>query len=151
MQQQSVQQMFEAADTNGDGTISQTEFENFYNKFMGTNSTTGTSRSSSTTAAADQLFQELTGSSGSGQMTQTQFASALKQMMSQKAQGNHHHHHGASADGTTSNGTSQSATSSSAASNNATTWLEAILAATNQPATGQSTASQNNGGIEFIA
>ena len=146
MQQMLIQQMFQAADANGNGTVSKTEFENFYNQFMGANSTPGSA--SSTRAAADQLYQQLN-TTGNG-LTQSQFASAVKLMMSEKAQGHHPHHLGTSASGTAGTTTSsQSATSS--ASKNPTTWLQTILASADQNATGSSAPSQSNGGIEFIA
>ena len=146
MQQLLIQQMFHAADANGDGIISKAEFENFYNQFMGANSTPASSPS--TTAAADQLYQQLN-PSGHG-LTLSQFASAVKQMMAQKAQGHSHLPRGARAGGAAHSGApSQSAASS--ASSNPTTWLESILAAGNQNATGQTASSQNSGGMEFIA
>ena len=143
MQQMLIQQMFQSADTNGDGTLSKTEFENFYNQFTGANSTPG----SSTTAAADQLYQQLN-TTGAG-LTQGQFASAVKQMMSEKTEGNHRHH-GTRAGGTAGS-TGSTQTPASSASKNPTTWLETILTSTNHSATGQSASSQSNGGIEFIA
>jgi hypothetical protein len=146
-QQQFVQQLFQAAGGSG-GTISETQFENFYNQFMGTTSqTTGTAQAS--TAAADQLFQQVN-ATGNGQMTLSQFATALQQMMAQKAQGHyHHHHHRSSVSGSTNNNSSANSTSS--ASNNSVTLLGQVLANANQSSTGQSTASQNNGGVEFTA
>jgi hypothetical protein len=145
MQQLLIQQMFQAADTNGDGVISKTEFENFYNQFMGVNSASGASPA--TTAAADQLYEQFN-TTGNG-LTLSQFASAVKLMMSQRAQG-HHHHRGAGA-GATANSGAASPSATRPASNNPTTWLQRILAAGNQNAPGQSAAAQNNGGIEYTA
>ena len=145
MQQLLIQQMFQAADTNGDGVISKTEFENFYNQFMGTNSASGASPA--TTAAADQLYQQFN-TTGNG-LTLSQFASAVKLMMSQRAQG-HHHHRGTGADATAHSGTA-SPSATGPASNNSTTWLQRILAAGNQNTPGQSAPAQNNGGIEYTA
>jgi hypothetical protein len=145
-QQQFVQQLFQAAGGSS-GTISKTQFENFYNQFMGTTSqTTGTAQAS--TSAADQLFQQVN-TTGNGQMTLSQFATALQQMMAQKAQGHYHHHHRSNVSESTNNNSSANTTSS--ASNRPVTLLEQILANANQSSTGQSTASQNNGGIEFTA
>ncbi len=144
MQQMLIQQMFQAADTNGNGTVSKTEFENFYNQFMGGNSTS----TSSTTAAADQLFQQLS-PTGAG-LSQSQFASAVKQMTAEKAQGHPHHHQGTNVSGATGSAVS-SASATSSAPKTSTAWLQSILASSNQNAAGQSVASQSNGGIEFIA
>jgi hypothetical protein len=145
MQQLLIQQMFQAADTSGNGTISKSEFENFYSQFMGANSTSGAS--ASTTAAADLLYQQFN-TTGNG-LTLSQFAGAVKQMMSQRAQG-HHHHHGTDASGTANSSTS-SPSATRPASNNPTTWLQTILAAGNPNAPGQSAPVQNNGGMEYTA
>lgn len=131
MQQMLIQQMFQSADTSGNGTISKSEFEKFYNQFMGANSTPGSP--SSTTAAADQLYQQLN-TTGNG-LTLGQFTTAVKLMMSQKAQGQRHLH-GVGAAGT--------------GSTNPTTLLQQMLAAGNQNTTAQSAPAQT-GGIEFIA
>jgi hypothetical protein len=146
MQQLLIQQMFQGADTNGDGTISKTEFENFYNQFMGANPTSRAS--ASTTAAADQLYQQLN-TTGNG-LTLSQFAIAVKLMMSQRAQGHHHHHQGTGASGT-ANSSTLSPSATGPASNNPTTWLQTMLAAGNPNAPGQSAPVQNNGGIEYTA
>lgn len=145
MQQMLIQQMFQSADANGNGTISKSEFENFYNQFMGANS--ASAPSSATTAAADQLYQQLN-TTGNG-LTLNQFGTAVKLMMSQKAQGQYHLHHGAGAGGTVNSSTAPTGATVTAASN-PTTWLQQILAAGNQNATAQSAPAQS-GGIEFIA
>ncbi len=129
MQQMLIQQMFQSADTNGTGTISKSEFENFYSQFMGANSTP----SSSTTAAADQLYGQLN-TSGNG-LTLSQFTSAVKLMMAQKAQGSRQFH-----------GTGATRTASS----NPTTWLQQMLAGGNANASAQSSPAQS-GGMEYIA
>jgi hypothetical protein len=146
MQQMLIQQMFQSADANGNGTISKSEFENFYNQFMGANS--ASAPSSATTAAADQLYQQLN-TAGNG-LTLSQFTTAVKLMMSQKAQGHPHHRHGTVAGGTANSGTA-SPSATGTASSNPTTWLQQILAAGNQNATAHSSPAQNSGGIEFIA
>jgi len=59
MQQQLIQQLFQAAGgSSNNGTISETQFENFYNRFMGTTSQTAGATQASK-AAADQLFQQV--------------------------------------------------------------------------------------------
>jgi hypothetical protein len=144
MQQILTQQMFQAADTNGDGVISKAEFENFYRQFMGSNSTS----ESSATAAADELYQQLN-VTGHG-LTLSQFASAVKLMISQKVHGQTHHQHGAGVSGAANNAApSQSAASS--ASNNSATWLKKLLASANQTTAGQTSSGRSNGGMEFMA
>jgi hypothetical protein len=138
--------MFQATDANGDGVVSKAEFENFYNQFMGASSTSGSSPSTMA-AAADRLYQQLS-VTGNG-LTQSQFASAVKLMMSQKAQGLPPHH-GLGVGGTAGSVGSSLAAASSASINSAT-WLEKILASGNQNATGQTASAQNNGSMEFIA
>jgi len=145
MQQILIQQMFHAADANGNGVISKTEFENFYKQFMGANSTPESA--ASTKASADQLYQQLN-VSGNG-LTVSQFASAVKLMMSEKAQG-HLHRQGTSAGGTVGSAAPYPSAASAAAKKPAT-WLGTILASANQDAAGQAAPPQNNGGIEFIA
>jgi hypothetical protein len=144
MQQILTQQMFQAADTNGDGVISKAEFENFYKQFMGSNSTCG----SSTTAAADELYQQLN-VTGNG-LTLSQFASAVKLMISQKVHGQTHHQHGAGVSGTANN-TAPSQSAASSASNNSATWLEKLLASANQTTAGQVSSGRGNGSMEFVA
>ncbi len=131
MQQMLIQQMFQSADTTGSGTISKSEFEKFYGQFMGANSTSGSA--SSTTAAADQLYQQLN-TTGNG-LSLGQFTTAVKLMMSQKSQG-HRHLHGTAAGAT--------------ASSNPATSLQQMLAAGNRNTTAQSAPAQS-GGIEFMA
>jgi hypothetical protein len=144
MQQMLIQQMFQAADSNGNGAVSKTEFEKFYNQFMDGNSTP----TAQTTTAADQLYQQLS-PTGAG-LSQSQFASAVKQMMAQKAQGHADHHHGMNVSGTADSPAS-SASATSAAAKTPTAWLQSVLASANQNAAGQSVASQSSGSMEFIA
>jgi hypothetical protein len=143
MQQMLIQQMFQAADANGDGMVSKTEFENFYNHFMGANASPG---APSSTAAADQLFQQLN-ATGNG-LTQSQFASAVKIMMSQKAQGQAQNR--AAGLGGAASGAAATSNGISTASAGSTTWLEKLLAS-NQNAAAQTGGAQSSGSLEFIA
>jgi len=70
--QDPMQQLFTAMDTDGDGSVSQTEMESYIEDQGGTQT------------QADQLFQSLD-TSGSGALSESQ--------MAQAAQTNHHHHH----------------------------------------------------------
>jgi hypothetical protein len=145
MQQQLSQTLFKAADTNGDGTISKSEFESFYTKFMGA---TSQSQVATQTAAADQLFQQLD-TQGIGQLNATQFAAALKQIMSQQAHG-HHHHHVTGAVGAVAQGASQS--NASSAAGNPAALLNGLFSTAPAPsATAQASLPQNSGSLEFTA
>lgn len=149
MQQQLAQQLFQVAGGSPGGTISQAQFDSFYNQFMGTTSqTTGPGQ----TSAADRLFQQVN-STGNGQLTLSQFAAALKLMMAQNGQGLHHPHHAGSATGAAANGASQNASQSSgsSASNSTTAMLGQLLAAANQNGAAQSAQPQHGKGIEFVA
>jgi hypothetical protein len=141
MQQMLIQKMFQAADTDGDGVVSKAEFENFYQQFMGTDSMSGSS--SSATAAADRLFEQVS-VAGHG-LTESQFATAVKLMISQKTQGRIHPHPGVSAGAAAPEGVAASAV------NNPTSWLEKLLASTNRDTAGQTASAQNSGSLEFIA
>jgi Ca2+-binding EF-hand superfamily protein len=81
-----VQQLFSAMDTNGDGTVSQSEMESYVEGVGGTQ------------AQADSLYNAInqTAPAGSttGGITESQMASAASQgSQTQAAQGGHHHHH----------------------------------------------------------
>jgi hypothetical protein len=145
MQQQLTQNLFQSADTNGDGSISKSEFEAFYDKFMGANSQTQASQ----TAAADQLFQQFD-TQGTGQLNATQFAAALKQMIAQQPQGHHgHHHRGVGAVGAAAQGASQS-NAASASGNPAALFSGLVSSAPAQNAATASAQAQA-GSLEFIA
>ena len=148
MQQLLIQQMFQAANTSGNGVISKSEFEDFYNKFMGANSTP----SPAMTAAADQLYQQFN-TTGKG-LTLSQFGSAVKLMMSQRAQGHQHHAPipGATASSAATAGSAApSAGVTGPAPNSPTPWLQRFFAAGNEDAAGQSAPAQSNGGMEYTA
>jgi hypothetical protein len=145
------------------GTISEVQFENFYNQFMNGRSAQNSSTiSAQTKTAADQLYQQL-GTSGNG-LTQAQFATALKQMMAQKSQAHHyHHHHGAVTGGSTgsqnasqngvvtgdasgSQNVSQNGASSgtnSSATDSSTDVLAILLVSVSESVTSQSAQSKN--------
>ena len=143
MQQQLSQTLFKAADVNGNGSISKSEFESFYSKFMGATSQT---QSASQTAAADQLFQQLD-TQGAGKLNSTQFAAALKQMMTQQAHGPHH---AAGAAASVTQGASQS--NASPAADNATALLDGLFSTTRtQKVTTHASLPQNSGSLEFTA
>ena len=72
--QDPAQQLFSAKDSDGDGSVSQTEMESYIENQGGTQ------------AQADQLFQSLD-TSGSGGLSESQMAGAAKAR-------HHHHHHG---------------------------------------------------------
>jgi hypothetical protein len=164
-QQHWIQQLFQAAGGTNGGTISETQFENFYNQFMnGRSAQNGTTISTQTKAAADELYQQFD-SSGNG-LTQTEFAAALKQMMAQKAQGHRHHHHHDSATGAASgsqnapqnaasSGTNSSVANSSAAdsstTNGSTDVLAILLVAVSESGASQSVQLQDSVSIEFTA
>jgi Ca2+-binding EF-hand superfamily protein len=82
-----VQQLFSAMDTNGDGTVSQSEMESYIEGVGGTQT------------QADALYNAINqnGSSASGStsgITESQMASAASpSQQTQAAQGGHHHHH----------------------------------------------------------
>jgi hypothetical protein len=87
-------------------------------------------------------------------MTLSQFATALKQMLAQRAQGHdHHHHHGASAGVANSSSASQNVSQNNAPSGSSSlaTLLESFLGTGSQKGTGQPGQSQNSGGVEFTA
>jgi hypothetical protein len=136
MQQQLSQTLFKTADTNGNGSISKSEFESFYTKFMGA---TSQSQTAAQTAAADQLFQQLD-TQGTGRLNATQFGVALKQIMSQQAHG---HPHAAGA-------TAQSA-ALAAAGNPAASFNGLFSTAAAQNVTAQAAQPQNAGSLEFTA
>ena len=75
--QDPLSQLFSAMDSNGDGTISQSEMESYIQSQGGTS------------AEADALYSGLNQGS-TGNLTQTQLASDLQQA---HATGSHHHHH----------------------------------------------------------
>ena len=84
-----LSQLMSAVDTDGDGTISQSELETFIEGKGGTQ------------GEADALFSGLGGQNGSGNLTQSQLSNDLQQASLSPMHGHHHGHHhghGASAD-----------------------------------------------------
>lgn len=83
-----LSQLVSAIDTDGDGTISQSELETYIEGKGGTQ------------GQADALFSGLSGQNGSGNLTQSQLSNDLQQASLSPMHGHHHghHHHGASAD-----------------------------------------------------
>lgn len=86
-----VQALFSAMDSNGDGTVTQSEMENYIQQQGGTQS------------QADKLFTTLS-QNGAGGISQDQVASDVAQ--GQKA--HHHHHHHQSAEAPSSSGDTSS-------------------------------------------
>jgi hypothetical protein len=145
MQQQLSQTLFKAADVNGNGAISKSEFEGFYTKFMGATSQT---QSATQIAAADHLFQQLD-TQGAGKLNSTQFAAALKQMMTQQTHGSQRLH-AAGAVGSAAQGAPQSA--ASPAADNATALLDGLFStARTQKVTTHASLPENSGSLEFTA
>lgn len=84
-----LNQLFSAIDSNGDGTISESELENFIEKNGGTQS------------EADQIYGALT-QNGANPLTQTQLAQDMQQaspFAMGAMHGHHHHHHGGGGEG----------------------------------------------------
>lgn len=80
-----LNQLFAAMDTNGNGTVSQSEMETYFEQRGGTQS------------QADTLFASLDQSGSSG-ISESQMGSALQQStQAHGGGGGHHHHHGMSA------------------------------------------------------
>jgi len=75
-----LQQLFAAMDTDGDGTVSQSEMESYIGQQGGTE------------AQADALFNGLN-QSGSGNLTENQLAGDLQQVRGHFGAHHHHHHH----------------------------------------------------------
>src|SRR5258708_4036421 len=86
-----VQALFSAMDSNGDGTVTQSEMENYIQQQGGTQS------------QADKLFTTLTQNGSSG-ISENQLASAVAQ--GQKAHHHHHHHQSTEAPSSSSGDTS---------------------------------------------
>jgi Ca2+-binding EF-hand superfamily protein len=81
-----VQKLFSAMDSDGDGTVSQSEMESYIEKQGGTQG-----QADSLFSAIDQTNSATGGSSG---VSESQLASAVSQAQQvQQAHGGHHHHH----------------------------------------------------------
>lgn len=78
-----LDQLFTAMDSNGDGSVSQSEMETYLGQ------------QGATTGQADALFASLD-QNGSGGISESQMGSALQQSAQVHRGGGHHHHHGAS-------------------------------------------------------
>jgi Ca2+-binding EF-hand superfamily protein len=72
------QSLFSQLDSNGDGSISQSEFDSMF--------------SSADQSQANSVFSALD-TNGDGSISQNELASAQQNQQSQQAQGHHHHHH----------------------------------------------------------
>jgi hypothetical protein len=146
MQQQLTQSLFQSADVNGDGAVSKSEFESFYSKF--TSGGASQTPTAAQTAAADQIFQQFD-TQGAGKLNSTQFAAALKQIMSQQAQG-HHQHHVAGTVGAATQGALPS--NALSAANTPVAALESLFSTTSaQNVMAEATPPENAGSLEFTA
>lgn len=90
-------------DTDGDGSISQAEFEKALTGTTGTASDPASDASSSTTALADSLFKKID-ANGDGKISTDEWSTFQQKI---QAGGHHHHHH---AHASSSDDDSQSAT-----------------------------------------